>query len=106
MQALDDEDVVGLDQLWWILVTCVMVINWFVDCLALLQGLNLCAHECEVIFLGMQGTQSCSFASSSIVDVVVVKADDRQHVANGSVTRFHFGAQRTQDSAKECGLAT
>mmetsp|Transcript_42916 Transcript_42916/g.108892 ORF Transcript_42916/g.108892 Transcript_42916/m.108892 type:complete len:455 (-) Transcript_42916:8-1372(-) len=105
VQALEDHDLVRLEELRRVLEARVVVVDGFVHCLALLQRLDLDTHQREVVLPGIQGRQARGLAAGTVVGVVVVQADDSHHVADGRVPRRHLRAQGTQDAAQEGGLA-
>ena len=63
VQALENHDLVGLDELRWVLVAGVMVVDGLVDRLPLLQGLDLNTHESEVVLPGIQGSEASGLAN-------------------------------------------
>mmetsp|Transcript_81113 Transcript_81113/g.180263 ORF Transcript_81113/g.180263 Transcript_81113/m.180263 type:complete len:454 (+) Transcript_81113:3-1364(+) len=105
MQALNDHNLVGLDQLRGILEARVVVVDRLVDGLPRLQRRHLRIHELEIVLLRVQRCETCHLAAGTIVDVVVVQANHRHHVAHGGVTRRHLGAQGAEDASEESGLA-
>mmetsp|Transcript_39681 Transcript_39681/g.86494 ORF Transcript_39681/g.86494 Transcript_39681/m.86494 type:complete len:209 (-) Transcript_39681:108-734(-) len=104
MQALDHDDLVGLDELRGILEAGVMVVDWLVDGFASLQRRHLRVHQFEVVLLRVQGRQAGGLAPGAVIDVVVVEADHRHHVADCSVAWLHLRAEGTEDATQESGL--
>merc|ERR1719362_2736467 len=84
MEALENHDFVGLNQLWRVLVAGVMVVDGLVNCLSLLEGLNLGTHQSKVVLPRIQCCQSCGLPTCTVIRVVVIKANNCHHVAYGS----------------------
>ena len=85
VQALDDEDLGGLDPLRRVEEPGHVVVDGLVDGLALAQRLDLLVHEVEVLAALVERGDLLDLAAVAVVGVVVVEADDGGHVGDEGV---------------------
>merc|ERR1719433_942147 len=65
MKAFENHHFVGLNQLWRVLEACVVIVNGLVNCFALLERLNLCTHQREVVLFCIQCGEAWLFPAAS-----------------------------------------
>lgn len=86
VKTLENDDRGGLDGFRSVKSTVDVVVNGLGDGLSFLERLDLFVHQVEVVLKGVQGGQTSHLTSISVVQVVVVKANDGGEVGNQSVS--------------------
>mmetsp|Transcript_58317 Transcript_58317/g.123752 ORF Transcript_58317/g.123752 Transcript_58317/m.123752 type:complete len:254 (+) Transcript_58317:157-918(+) len=98
MQTFEDHHLIRLDELRSVFVASIMIIDRLIYGLPLLEGLDLGAHEFEVVLASVQCRELRDLAAKAVVDVIVVEADDSHDITDGRVPRGYLSAKSAQDA--------
>lgn len=85
VESLENDNGRGFNGLGGVKSSVDVVVDGLGDALSVLEGLDLFVHQVEVVFKGVQGGQAGDLTSVTVVQVVVIKADDRGKVRDQGV---------------------
>jgi len=85
VKALNDNDGGGFNLFGFIECSIDVVVDGLHDGLALLERLDMLEHEIEALLGGVECGKAGDLASSTVVEMVIIKADDGGHVGNEGV---------------------
>jgi len=85
VEALNDDDGSGLNLLWLIKSSIGVVVNGLHDRLSVLERLHVFEHKIELLLGRVEGCEARDLASLTIVEMVIIKADDSSHVRDEGV---------------------